>query len=126
MGIRQVACTEQKFPNNLAPGEEEGFLEQLLPIVRRSRMRSIEPIRERTILLGKLDDNFGVVDSRFDFQPVSDDSCILQEALPIFLVESCHARYIEISIGSFECLSFSQDCEPGETGLIDLQNEALE
>jgi len=61
-----------------------------------------------------------------DLQAIPDDPGIGQETASILAAEPRYTRYIEAIIGPLEALLLLENGEPGKSGLIYLQNEALE
>lgn len=125
MGAGQVADAHEELAHDLTAGEPEVLLEQLHPFLFRQRMMDLEPGVKAAVGLPQLEDPLRVGDSRVHLEPVADDPRVVEQAPPIpGLVTGYNVR-IEPVIRLPKRLPFLEDREPGESRLVDLQNQPL-
>src|SRR5690606_3580117 len=123
---RQVAEAHQKLPDDLAAHEGEAALEELHPLFLGPRVMSVDPGGERAVLAADFLDHARVADRRIDLEAVADDARIAEKPGDVPLAERGDAADVPVGEGGAERLPLLQDREPGEPGLVDLEDEALE
>ena len=126
MGARQIAEAQEKLTDDLPTGEPEGLLEELDPVRLLERVVRVEPAGEGAMGLADLLQTPGVLDGRLDLQPVADDARIGEQPALLLRAIGRHLVDVEAVEGDLKGLPLLQDGEPGEAGLIDLEDEALE
>ncbi len=122
----QIPDAHQELAHDLAAGEAEGALEELHPLLLRSRMVGGEPAGERPVALPQLEDARRVGDGRVDLEPVAHDARIGQQPPPVARAVGRDHVGIEPVVGPAERFALLEDGEPGEAGLVDLQHQPLE
>ena len=82
-----------------------------------------EEFAETAKLFLKLQSPLSVVDGGLYLFAVSYDSSIEKQALHVFLSESGHLMEVEVTKRFSEIIPFSEDGEPGESGLKAFQTD---
>src|SRR5579872_6588017 len=126
MRARQIAETHQEFADDLAAHEAEGLGEKPHPGLLGKRMMRIEPGGEGAVGLSQNLQPPGILDHRINLEAVADDRGIKEKTRPVRLAERRYAIDVEAGKGRAERLALLEDGEPGKTGLVDLEREALE
>jgi hypothetical protein len=136
----EISGAQQKLSHDLAPGEPESSFEEVYPLflgphslcafasLRLSvhRQVPIQPRRKRAMRCRQREHRLRIGDRRLDLEPVPDDPGVGHEASNVPCAEPRHRRGIESPVRGPEGLPFLQDGEPGEAGLVDLQDQPLE
>lgn len=86
----------------------------------------IEPGLKAAVLVLQGEEGLGVGDGGLDLEVVADDGGVLHEAGDIVGGEGGDGGDIEGGVGEAESHGFFEDSYPGEAGLVDLEDEALE
>ena len=118
----EIAGADEEFVHDLAPREKKRLFEQLAPRRVVPRVMFVEKIAERTHGL----DSFGVFDRGVHFQPIANDARVSQKPGSVFLAIGCDFCDGEAVIGRPKTFPFFENRQPGQSGLIDLEDEALE
>src|SRR6185437_1936384 len=122
----QIAQTHQKLVDDLAAGEAESIAEQLDPFFFVERVVRVEPIGEGAVAFPQHLEPARIVDGGVDLEAVADDAGIGEEPFAVTLVEGGDLVDVEAGEGLGESLALPEDGEPGEPGLVDLQDQPLE
>jgi len=126
MSSRQISDAHQKFAYDFTAGKPKRFAKELDPLLLRLRMVGRQPAIERSVCGPQLQDLLRIGNGGIDLQPIADDARVGQQSPSV----SCAIRRddfgIEPSVSAPECIALLEDGEPGETRLIDFQNEPLE
>jgi len=122
----QITDAHQKLVDDLPAGEAEGLPKEPRPVLGRTRMMSFEPAGERPVQLSQRLDASCVLCRRLDFEPVADDPRIGEQPVDIGRPESGDTVDVEIRKGRAKRRPFLEDCQPGQSRLVDLENEPLE
>ena len=65
-------------------------------------------------------------DGGLDLQAISNDSYVAHEAFPVGIAVVGHGPNVEMIVGRPEPVPFSQDRQPGQACLVDLEHESFE
>jgi len=85
-----------------------------------------QPIGEEAVRFPEVQEHARVVDGSFDLQAIANDSCVAHEACPVSVAVVGHCANVEIIVSGSEPGPFFQDRQPGQSGLIDLEEESFE
>ena len=80
-------------------------------------------LRKASVFLLDLEEEFGIINARYDFEPISNDLFTCQKGGNFCIIESCHFFWIEVGICSSVSFSSFQDCQPAKTCLGAFQDE---
>ena len=122
----QVADAHQELVNDLPTGEAKGLSKQPRPLLKRSRVVGLEPADQRSVRFSQYLDAPRILGCRFDFEPIADDPRIAEQAVGIGRPEASDTVDVEIGKGGAKRRAFLEDCQPGQSRLVDLENEPLE
>lgn len=86
----------------------------------------VEPDGEGAVRLVQFENAVGVLHRGGDLETIADDAGIEEESRAAPLVEACHTLQIEAVESSHERLTLLQDRQPGESCLVDFQDQPLE
>jgi len=126
MGAAAIAGAHQELGHDLPAGESKRRGEELAPGRERAGMMPIQPLRERTVARGELQNRAGIVDDGVHLEAVAHDAGVGQKPAPLARPIASHHAGIESFEGAEEGFALLQDREPRESGLVDLQSEPLE
>ena len=142
----EIPGAQEEFADDFPAGKPERFPEERDPLLfggrrcalaplrlwafvarlRRCAMRLIQPFRKRSMALAKRKHRLRVRDRRLDLEPVPDDAGVGHQPFHVARAEARHDLGVESVIRFPECGALLQDGEPGEPGLVDLQDQPLE
>ena len=121
----QKSSGKQEFVDDLPACEDKSALEKLHPRLFFARVVGVQPTFERTKLPFQLQDPLGIDDRRIDFEPVTDDARISQQAGTIRFSICSNGWDVKTIICTVKVIRFFQDRIPGKPRLVDLQDETF-
>ena len=122
----EIADAHEKLVDDLPSGEAKGLPKQPGPVLRRARVVSIEPAGKRPVRISQRLDPPRILGRRLDFEAVTYDSRIGEQAVDIRWSKVGDAVDVEIGEGGAKCRSFFEDCQPRQPRLVDFKDESLE
>jgi hypothetical protein len=126
MSAGQDPDAHQELSYDFPTGESECLPKQRHPLGLGPRVVRLDPAGERPVGAGELEHPTGVGDRGVHLEPVSYDAGIAQEPAPIARAVSGDDARVEPLIRPPKGLALLEDGEPGQAGLVDLQDQPLE